>query len=337
MRSGLLPVRVVHVHPTRTCNLACAHCYSESSPAVRGSLGADVLLDSLARLRREGYENMSISGGEPLVYRELDHLAEGARDQGYHVHLITNGILLTEQRLATLRPHVDLIGVSLDGCEDTHNAVRGRRDAFRNAMRALRVLSDAGMPFGIVFGVSARSLADVPWAFEQARELGAKLLHLRPLAPEGRARTLPDEWTLSHEDCARLTVLTELLRGFDQDGPKVQVDLIAYEDLPIARGQFELLQSLPNVSSLSDAVNPLVIDEQGRWLPFVYGMDTSFEIQQPDMADSSERKGTGPERLQHISELLRTAFDEAERDGAAYLDWFAHLSRVSRRVPVFAR
>ena len=337
MRSGLLPVRVVHVHPTRTCNLACAHCYSESSPGVRGSLGADVLLDALARLRREGYENLSISGGEPLVYRELDHLAQGARDQGYHVHLITNGILLTEQRLAALRPHVDLIGVSLDGCEDTHNAVRGRTDAFRNAMRALRVLSDAGMPFGIVFGVSARSLADVPWAFEQARDLGAKLLHLRPLAPEGRARTLPDEWTLSHEDCARLTVLTELLRGFDENGPSVQVDLLAYEDLPVARGQFELLQSVPNVSSLSDAVNPLVIDEQGRWLPFVYGMDTSFEIQQPAAGDSSEMQAVGADRLQHVAELLRTAFDEAHRDGAAYLDWFAHLSRTSRRVPVSAR
>lgn len=328
MRSGLLPVRVVHVHPTRTCNLACAHCYSESSPGVRGSLGADVLLDSLARLRREGYENVSISGGEPLVYRELDRLAAGARDQGYHVHLITNGILLNEQRLAALRPHVDLIGVSIDGSEETHNAVRGRADAFRNAMRALRVLSDAGMPFGIVFGVSARSLADVPWAFEQARELGAKLLHLRPLAPEGRAKALSDDWTLSHEDCARLIVLAELLRGVGDDGPKVQVDLIAYEDLGIARDQFELLDSAPNVRTLSDAVNPLVIDEQGRWLPFVYGMEASFEISR-----TSEAVDARNERLRRVADLLRLAFDDADRECAPYVDWFAHLARVSRRQP----
>jgi molybdenum cofactor biosynthesis enzyme MoaA len=326
MRSGLLPVRVVHVHPTRTCNLACAHCYSESSPGVRGSLGADVLLDSLARLRREGYENVSISGGEPLVYRELDRLAAGARDQGYHVHLITNGILLNEQRLATLRPHVDLIGVSLDGSEDTHNAVRGRPDAFRNAMRALRVLSDAGMPFGIVFGVSAQSLRDVPWAFEQARDLGASLLHLRPLAPEGRAKTLADDWTLTQEDCARLIILTELLRGVGPDGPRVQVDLMAHDDLAVARTQFELLSSVPNVNTLSDAVNPLVIDDQGRWLPFVYGMDTRYAIDHTVAAPDLRY-----DRLQTVAELLRVAFDDADRDGAAYLDWFAHLSRVSRR------
>jgi MoaA/NifB/PqqE/SkfB family radical SAM enzyme len=337
MRSGLLPVRVVHVHPTRTCNLACAHCYSESSPGVRGSLGADVLLDALARLRREGYENVSISGGEPLVYRELDRLAAGARDQGYHVHLITNGILLTEQRLATLRPHVDLIGVSLDGSEVTHNAVRGRADAFKHAIRALHVLADAEMPFGIVFGVSAHSLVDVPWAFEQARALGAKLLHLRPLAPEGRAKTLPDEWTLSHEDCARLIVLTELLRGVEPEGPRVQVDLMAHEDLGAARDQFELLRSMPNVTTLSDAVNPLVIDEQGRWLPFVYGLDAAFEIEHTTVDEQSTTNHSATARLQHIGELLRSAFDEAERDGAAYLDWFAHLARVSRRLPVVTR
>src|SRR5688500_6036354 len=242
MRSGFLPVRVVHVHPTRTCNLACVHCYSESSPAARGALGVDVLIDALAQLRREGYENVSISGGEPLVYRGLDRLAAAAANQGYGVHLITNGILLTGQRLRTLREHVQLIGVSLDGCEETHNAVRGRDDAFRHAMRARHTLAESGMPFGIVFGVSAQSLVDVPWAYERAGEPGASLLHLRPLAPEGRARTLADSWTLSHEDCARLIVLTEILGGVGPDGPRVQVDLVAAEHLDDAREQFELLR-----------------------------------------------------------------------------------------------
>src|SRR5574338_1643523 len=209
MRSGVLPVRVVHLHPPRTCNLACAHCYSTSSPSARGALGVDVLARALAQLRHEGYENVSISGGEPLVYRDLDRLAAEAVSQGYGVHMITNGLLLSDDRLGSLRQHVDFIGVSLDGCEETHNAVRGRHDAFRRAMRALELLAERGVPFGIVFGVSARSLGDVPWAFERARELGARLLHLRPLAPEGRARTLSDSWTLSHEDCARLVVLGE--------------------------------------------------------------------------------------------------------------------------------
>jgi MoaA/NifB/PqqE/SkfB family radical SAM enzyme len=331
MRSGFLPVRVVHVHPTRTCNLACAHCYSESSPAVRGALGVDVLVEALAHLRGEGYENVSISGGEPLVYRGLDRLAAAAAYQGYGVHLITNGVLLTEKRLSTLRQHVQLIGVSLDGAEETHNAVRGRPDAFQNAVRALRLLSSSGVPFGIVFGVSARSLGDVPWAFELAQELGARLLHLRPLAPEGRAQTMADSWTLSHEDCVRLVVLTELLSGFGPDGPRVQVDLVAAEELGPAREQFELLRATPNVVNLSDAVNPLVIDDQGRCLPFVYGMDPGFEVARIPSAAGAAEFRPNAERLDRIATLLQSAFREAELPGAPYVDWFAHLARVSRR------
>jgi MoaA/NifB/PqqE/SkfB family radical SAM enzyme len=331
MRSGLLPVRVVHVHPTRTCNLACAHCYSTSSPSERGALGVDVLAEALAHLRSEGYENLSISGGEPLVYRGLDDLAARAMDCGYRVHLITNGVLLSEQRLRTLRPHVEFVGVSLDGCEETHNAVRGRADAYAKAMRALRVLADSGVPFGIVFGVSRRSLGDVPWAFERARELGARLLHLRPLAPEGRAERMDETWTLSHEDCTRLVVLTEVLAGFGSDGPHVQVDLVAADDLAHARDQFELLRESPNVAQLSDAVNPLVIDEQGRCLPFVYGMDPGFEVARIPSADGAAVYRPIPKRLGRIADLLRVAFREEELPGGAYLDWFAHLARLSRR------
>lgn len=330
MRSGFLPVRVVHVHPTRTCNLACAHCYSASSPSERGALGVRVLVDALARLRDEGYETVSISGGEPLVYRALDHLAEAARDQGYGVHLITNGVLLTEERLRTLRPHVDLIGVSLDGREATHNAVRGRADAFQKAMRALNVLASTGVPFGIIFGVSRKSLEDVPWAFECARELGGRLLHLRPLAPEGRARTMADAWTLTNEDCARLVILRELLAGIAPDGPRVQVDLVAANDLAAAREQFELLRSAPNVERLSDAVNPLVIDEQGRCLPFAYGVDPRFELARLPASGPDGFRLTA-EGIERLTGLLRLAFHEAELPDASYLDWFAHLARLSRR------
>jgi Fe-coproporphyrin III synthase len=318
----------VHVHPTRACNLACAHCYSTSSPAERASLGADVLVASLGHLKAEGYEIVSVSGGEPLVYRELDRLTAGAAQLGYRVHMITNGVLLSARRLETLREHVHLIGVSVDGTEEIHNAVRGRDDAYRNAMRALEVLAASDLPFGIVYGVSARSLGDVPWAYELAARLGASLLHLRPLAPEGRARTMASEWTLTSEDCERLMVLGELLRALDPEGPRVQLDLEPTDAVCAARDQFELLAATPNVTCLSDAVNPLVIDEEGRCLPFAYGMDPSFEL----ASLPAETFRGAFDRLPRVATLLQRAFQEAAADDApAYLDWFAHLTRVSRK------
>jgi MoaA/NifB/PqqE/SkfB family radical SAM enzyme len=332
MRSGFLPARVVHVHPTRACNLACAHCYSDSSPQQRGELGVTPLLRALERLREEGYEIVSISGGEPFVYGGLLPLARGAAALGFRVHLITNGILVTEARLAALAPYLYLFGVSLDGAEVTHNAVRGRADAFRHSLRALSVLSKAGLPFGIVYAVTSPSLEDIPWAFELGRDLGARLLHLRPLAPEGRASSMASSWTLTHEDCERLALLAELLGSYGPPAPRVQVDLIRSSDLHEARSQFALLDPAGSPTSLSDAINPLVIDADGRCYPFSYGFDPSYvlgDLSQP-ITDASLR--LTPVIAQALAALLDRAFGDAEGEAGALIDWFAHLTRLSRRV-----
>ncbi len=329
MRSGFLPARVVHVHPTRACNLACAHCYSDSSPQQRGALAITPLLDALAHLREEGYEIVSISGGEPFVYADLPALVRGASLLGFRVHLITNGILVNEARLAPLAPYLYLVGVSLDGAEATHNAVRGRSDAFRHSLRAMSVLAKADIPFGIVYAVSSPSLEDIPWAFELGRDLGARLLHLRPLAPEGRAASMASSWTLTPEDCERLALLAELLGSYGPPAPRVQVDLVRTSELHAARAQFALLDG--SASSLSDAVNPIVIDADGRCYPFSYGFDPSYvlgDITQPISAASLRLARSMSDALIAV---VDRAFAEAESDGLSLIDWFAHLTRVSRR------
>lgn len=335
MRSGFLPARVVHLHPTRACNLACAHCYSDSSPQARETLAPEVIIEALGRLRDEGYEIVSISGGEPLVYRPLDEIVAAAAGLGFRVHLITNGILLTRERLARLAPYCYLIGVSLDGAEETHNAVRGRHDAFRGAMRALTVLSQSDTEFGIICAVSSQSLGDIPWAFELARELGATLLHLRPLAPEGRARHMEASWTLTPEDCTRLFILAELLASYGSGAPpRVQVDLVHVPALAGARQQFALLDPTGTVERLSDAVNPLVIDASGRCWPFTYGIDDRLQLADITGGVTAELLRPSADQLARIAALLDASFESAPATGMEYLDWFTHLTAVSRRMPV---
>jgi len=329
-RSGFLPARVVHLHPTRACNLACLHCYSDSSPQVQGALDVSRVLDALALLRDEGYEILSISGGEPLVYRPLAALAEGAAALGYRVHLITNGILLTPARLDELATHLTLIGVSLDGNEALHNTVRARGDAYRHARRALDLLSDRRFAHAIIYAASAPSLEFVPWAFELARDLGARLLHLRPLAPEGRARTMDNAWTLRTEDCSRLFLLAELLDAIDPRAPRVQVDLVRSSALAEGRAQFALLDPDHPPRTLSDAVNPLVIDADGRCYPFTYGIDEALVLTNITHELGSTSFRLAPEQAARLAAVLDTAFRRALDESLPFLDWFAYLTRVSR-------
>jgi hypothetical protein len=151
---------------------------------------------------------------------------------------------------------------------------------------------------------------------------------------------MAESWTLTNEDCVRLVVLREILDGLGPDAPRVQVDLVAARDLAGAREQFELLRPAPNVERLSDAVNPLIIDDAGRCLPFAYGVDPRFELSRLPVSDQGAFRPRA-EQMERLTVLLRLAFLEAELPDAAYLDWFAHLARLSRRLagvdlPAFA-
>src|SRR5689334_12256788 len=125
VRSGFLPDRIIHLHPTRLCNLACLHCYSESGPDQRGGLEPASIASALGVLRAEGYEVVSLSGGEPLVYRGLDAVVSSAKELGFRVIMISNG-LLVNGRNAPVLSELDAMAISFDGLAETHDAVRAR-------------------------------------------------------------------------------------------------------------------------------------------------------------------------------------------------------------------
>ena len=95
-RSGFLPARVVHLHPTLACNLACAHCYSSSAPQQAARLHAATWRAALPWLRAQGYEQVSLSGGEPLLHPQIAAVLRAVRASGISqtVRLFTNGLLL---------------------------------------------------------------------------------------------------------------------------------------------------------------------------------------------------------------------------------------------------
>src|SRR5438552_2714711 len=145
MPSGFLPDRILHLHPTRRCNLACLHCYSASGPKEKAALDLDPLLLALRLLKAEGYNLISISGGEPLVYAPLLPLVDQAHVNGFRVTMITNG-LFTSNRMDEVASRVDGIAISFDGLAATHNRSRGRADAFERSSAALAQLADSGRP-----------------------------------------------------------------------------------------------------------------------------------------------------------------------------------------------
>src|SRR6516225_9031162 len=104
---------MAHIIPIRRCNLACKYCneYDDfSKPIPLEQMKSRI--DDLARL---GTTIVTLSGGEPLLHPELDQIIAHMRSHPMIVGMITNGYLLTAERIHRLnRAGLDHLQISID-------------------------------------------------------------------------------------------------------------------------------------------------------------------------------------------------------------------------------
>jgi Fe-coproporphyrin III synthase len=332
MRSGFLPDRIIHLHPTRLCNLTCLHCYSESSPQRKTALDANTVCDALGILRAEGYEVISLSGGEPLLYRPLRTVAEKARELGFGLRMITNGLLVTDRR-DPLLALMDGVAISFDGLETSHNAVRGRADAFQRACDALQRLAMQGRAVAAAISLTRDALPELPDLADHLVRLGARALQVRPVARAGRARAMMDTSFYNANDLARLYLVVLALQHELPAAVRVHCDLAPAHGLWLQRDAYTGLlgdcEALPHQHRpLSDLVNPLVVTDTGSLKPIAYDFDARFDI--ASLNDlSADRLGTYKRcRLPALQALVGGAL--ASLQGRHDLvDWFDFCTRLS--------
>jgi MoaA/NifB/PqqE/SkfB family radical SAM enzyme len=104
---------LAHIIPMRRCNLSCTYCneYDDFSKPV----AIDVMYQRLDRLAKLGTTIITISGGEPLLHPDLDLIVSRIRKHGMIAGMITNGYLLTAERIHRLnRAGLDHLQISID-------------------------------------------------------------------------------------------------------------------------------------------------------------------------------------------------------------------------------
>src|SRR5262252_10987402 len=91
---------LVHIIPMRRCNLDCGYCneYDQVSKPVT----LEEMKRRLDYLALMGTSIITISGGEPLMHPELEQLIRHIRKRGMIAGMITNGFLLSKERIASL-------------------------------------------------------------------------------------------------------------------------------------------------------------------------------------------------------------------------------------------
>ncbi len=148
----------------RRCNLRCKHCYSISGDVdFPGELTTDQVYRVMDDLKEFVVPVLILSGGEPLMRRDLFAIAERAKALGFYVGLSTNGTLIHSGLAARIRDtSFDYVGISLDGIGATHDRFRRRDGAYRAALTGLRLLRDRGAKVGVRFTMTEENAAELP-------------------------------------------------------------------------------------------------------------------------------------------------------------------------------
>jgi len=198
MTDQVQPPFIVAMNLTERCNLACDHCYLDAKILKEGSVDelstAEVkaVLSDIAALSDECM--VVLTGGEPLIRRDIEELARHASDLGLMVVVGSNGILLTADRIAALKAAgVAGIGLSVDSLvAEKHDLFRGRRGAWAKTMAAVDACRAGGLAFQIHFSVTDDTADEIDDMIAFARDVGALVLNVFFLVCTGRGEKYTD-------------------------------------------------------------------------------------------------------------------------------------------------
>jgi radical SAM protein with 4Fe4S-binding SPASM domain len=157
-----------------------------------------------------------LTGGEPLLRKDLFDLAACSADKGFTVVLGTNGVLLREAQARQMRQSgIQGASISLDSTDpQQHDTFRHLPGAWHGAVRATEALRAEGLDFSIHTSITSWNAAEIPAMIDLARELGARVLNFFFLVRTGRGESLTDIAPEQYEQ-----ILTSLARiqGFPAD------------------------------------------------------------------------------------------------------------------------
>jgi MoaA/NifB/PqqE/SkfB family radical SAM enzyme len=317
---------ILQVHPTRRCNLQCLHCYSASGPDQRDQLPASVFERAITDARSEGFLVASFSGGEPTLYKPLPQLLRRARDCGMRTTVTSNGMLLDQRRLDSLTGLTDVLAISLDGIPTSHNTMRNSPRAFEAMAACLPAVRASQIPFGFIFTLTQYNLNEAAWAADFAFQHGASLFQIHPLEQVGRAAQRLEGARPDGLESAYAYLEVERIRHQYEGRMTIQFDLIHATILRENPHRFFDDRDASD-RPLADLVSPLVIEPDGRVVPFGYGFANRYALGFLTTASLSQLtsawRTTGYRDLQA---LCRSTFhDAAQQRELPILNWWETL------------
>ncbi len=172
-----------------SCNLNCIYCFAKTKrKKVLSFEEARKIIDKLSQLK---ISELLISGGEPLLNKDIFRIASYAKMKGMVVHISSNGYLMTKENIKNIKESgITQVQINLDGINpETHDKIRGKPNSFDYAMIAVKNLVDEGVNVILTSVLLKINHDEILEIFKIAKRLNVSGYRLYDLIPSGMGKS----------------------------------------------------------------------------------------------------------------------------------------------------
>jgi len=180
------PPEVINAFITDICNLGCRQCHYANSDKPGFSLNVvGHMQPSIFRKFMDeipGSPIVSFTGGEPLLHPDVIDLIVYAKQKGRFCTLVSNGWRLADKAQEICESGLDVLSVSVDGPEETHNSIRGKKSFEHLVIGLETILKQSDRPIIFIgFTISDLNFDQLVQTYELAKNWGVDGLSINHL------------------------------------------------------------------------------------------------------------------------------------------------------------
>lgn len=179
---------------TSRCNALCDHCGSRCTATSKNELSSEVfkkVLNDVAENFGTKTIMLNITGGEPLMRKDLFEITKYADKLGFKWGLVTNGMLITDETISKMKEtHMSTITISLDGMKETHEEFRHVPGCFDKIISSIKKLkkNDFVEHIQVTFIATKQNISELPEIYRLLSMIGIDSLRISGIDPIGRAK-----------------------------------------------------------------------------------------------------------------------------------------------------
>ena len=207
---------------TLRCDLACRHCGSRAGRTRPDELSTAEALDLVAQMADLGCDEVTVIGGEAYLRDDWTEIVRAIRTRGMHASMTTGGRGLSREVVrAGKEAGLESVSVSVDGLEETHDALRGVKGSFASAMAALENLAAEGLPASANTQIGRVSLREIPAVFERLVAARIHSWQVQLTVAMGRAVDEPELLLEPYQLLEVMPMLARIKQRADEAGIRV--------------------------------------------------------------------------------------------------------------------